>query len=277
MTYPPQQPGQFGPQPGPHGAPPGYQGPPTGGQYYGRSPAAEPYGGQNGYGYGGGQGATQQFPRVDGFGAPQDPHGRPQNDYPPQMPPTGGEPPRKKSQTGLVVAVVVAGLLVIGGVVALVVMNSGGKTEQAQPLAPINSAPGAPGAPAPSSSAPKSAPSSSSKATSPSKTPSTPPSTAAGPAPDGKADPQELATFVISAYNSADTKTVLDTTCRSRTPSADFKVPPGFQMQSTGAVTTTGDTGKMPVKASYNGQTQDGVLSVRKESGLWCLSGLGAG
>jgi hypothetical protein len=307
MTYPPQQPGPYGPQPGPYGGQPGAGPPQVGNQPYGRPAPQDPYGRQNGYGFEGSQDATsqyntgqdatsqydtsqystgqyntsqystQQFPQTGGY-SPQDPYGQQQNEYPRQGQFAGGEPPRKKNQTGLIVAVVIAGVVVIGGVVALVVMNSGGKSEQAQAPAPTTAAPQAPGAPATTADKPKSSSSSSSKATTPSKSTPTGPASqsVSGAAPGGKANPQELADFVIGAYNSADGKGVTDTTCRSRKPNNDFTVPTGFQMESTGPIKVSGESATMPVKASYQGQTQAGVLSVKKESGLWCLSGLGS-
>jgi hypothetical protein len=274
MTYPPQRPGPYGQQPGPYGEQPGHYDPQTGSQPYGQQPLADPYGRQNGYGFGGGPGGTQQFPQTDGYGPPQDPYGRSQNDYPQQGRFAGDEAPRKKSQTGLIVAIVAAGVLVIGGVAALVLMNSGSGTDQAQPPAPASGAPELPGAPSPSTGKPKSSASSSSKATSATKPPST--GNTSGAAPGGKANPQDLATYVIAAYNAADGKGVTDATCRSREPKNDFTVPQGFRMESTGALKMSGETATMPVKASYKEQTQAGVLSVKKESGLWCLSGLGS-
>ena len=87
MTYPPQQPGPYGPpdpygqqQPGPHGGQPPPRDP------YGRPPPSDPHGQQSSY---------------QGLGS-----------YPtgPSEP-----PPPKKSNTGTIVAIVLVALLVLGG------------------------------------------------------------------------------------------------------------------------------------------------------------------
>lgn len=106
MTYPPQQPGPYGPQ-DPYGQQPqqpgwtggfpqqpqpdAYGQQPYGQQPYGQQPGQQPYGQQPPYGYGG---------------------------YP------GGMPPQK-SNKGLIVGLAIAGVLLVGGGVTTILLLSG--------------------------------------------------------------------------------------------------------------------------------------------------------
>jgi hypothetical protein len=40
-----------------------------------------------------------------------------------------------------------------------------------------------------------------------------------------------------------------------------------------GGITQTGQTAKMPIKATLNGQTDFGFVGFKQESGLWCFTG----
>lgn len=134
MTYPPQQPGQGGPQdpygqPGPYGPPPGGQPGPQYGQ-----PGQQPYGQpqQPPYGQPGQQPYGQPAP---GYGQPgewgQQPYGGPPQGQPPYgVPPAGfgqpggyGIPPKKKSPLPWILGG--AALLVVA-VVAVFFLTSGG-------------------------------------------------------------------------------------------------------------------------------------------------------
>jgi hypothetical protein len=269
MTYPPQQPGPYGQQPGSYGQLGGSY--PDGNQQYGQG-QYDQYGQQGGYG--GGPGGTQQYPRAGAYGQQHDSYGQQQGAYAPyeqqgQFP--GGEPPQKK-KTGLIVAIAIAGVVVIGGVATLVLVNSG-NTDQAQTPAAATSETQAPGVPPATTSKSKSSPSSSSKAPSSS---SSPPSSGAGsgPAPGGKDNPQDLVNDVLAALNSGNSKAFLNTICRSSHPNGDLKVPAGFHVEPTGPLQQTGETAKIQVTGTQNGKTEPGVLNVKKESGVWCLSGV---
>lgn len=90
MTYPPQQPGPYGPQPGPYGQQPQQPGW-TGGLPQQQPYGQQPYGQQPPYGYGG---------------------------YP------GGMPPQKNNK-GLIIGLAVAGVLLVGGGVTTVLLLTG--------------------------------------------------------------------------------------------------------------------------------------------------------
>jgi hypothetical protein len=267
MTYPPQQPGPYGQQPGSYGQPGG--GYPDANQQYGQG-QYDQYGQQGGYG--GGPGGTQQFPQADAYGQQHDAYGQQQGAYAPyeqQRPFPGGEPPQKK-KTGLIVAIAIAGIVVIGGVVTLVLVNSD-KTDQALTPASASSETQAPGVPQATTSKSKS-PSSSSKAPTSSSSPSS--GAGSGPAPGGRDNPQDLANDVLAALNSGNSKAFLNTICRSTYPKGDLKVPTGFHVEPTGPLQQTGETAKIQVTGTQNGKTEPGVLNVKKESGVWCLSGV---
>jgi hypothetical protein len=98
MTYPPQQPGPYGPQPDPYGQQPQQPG------WTGGFPQQQP--GQYG----------QQQP----YGQPQQPYG--------QQPGYGGYPggmPPQKSNKGLIIGLAVAGVLLVGGGVTTVLLLTG--------------------------------------------------------------------------------------------------------------------------------------------------------
>jgi hypothetical protein len=288
MTYPPQQPAPYGQQPGSYGPQPGGAFPPSGPQHQHGYQSETRQDGQPGqYGQSWGQqgwqnafgadpGGTQQFPHSDPYGQPQDSYGQQQTGYDPYGQQSGfsdGGPPRKK-KTGLIAGIAIAAVLVVGGVVALIVVNSGSNsTEQAQvPASGV--APPPSNAPATTSQSKPSA-SRSPKPTSPSSSPSSPSSSAAGsgPAPGGKADVHELATAVVAAYNAGDGKGVAKTVCRSLSPQDQVTIKPGLHVTASGGVTQTGQTAKMPIKATLNGQTDFGFVGFKQESGLWCFTG----
>lgn len=98
MTYPPQQPGPYGPQ-DPYGQQPQYGQPQYGQQPYGQQPGQQPYGQQ--------------------YGAPQ---WGPQPGYP-----VG--PPPKKSRTGIILAVVAILVVAGGGVAAFLLLRDKGSAE----------------------------------------------------------------------------------------------------------------------------------------------------
>ena len=119
MTYPPQQPGQWGQQPygqpGPYGQQPqpyGQQGQPYGqqGQPYGQQGQPYPPQGMPGQPYG----QQGQAPY------PQQPYG-----YPPYGP-SPGSSGGKQSKTGLIVGLAIGAVALVGGGIALILVLTGG-------------------------------------------------------------------------------------------------------------------------------------------------------
>lgn len=108
MTYPPQQPGPYGPQ-DPYGQQPQYGQQPYGQQPYGQQPGQQPYG-------------QQPYGQQPQYGAPQQQWG-PQPGYP------VGPPPKKKSRTGIILAVVAVLVVAGGGVAAFLLLRDKGSAE----------------------------------------------------------------------------------------------------------------------------------------------------
>ncbi len=276
MTYPPQQPGGYGQDPYgqqggyPQSGPQPQQGYPGGGQY-GQQPGQygqDPYGQQGGYPQSGPQpqqghpGATQQFGQPDPYGQQQGGY----NAYPQEG--GYGEPPKEK-KTGLIVGIAIGAVVLVGGgVTALVIaLNSGDDNPTAAPPASSSSA-------APTGSASSSAPKSSTSSTrSKSSSPSTSATKGSGPAPLGKATPQEVAQAVIAAYNTGDGKTVAQSACRSVNTKDEVPIGKDIKMEATGDMQVSGDTAKQPAKVTQGSKTDSGNLNFKKESDLWCFTG----
>ncbi|WP_116048044.1 hypothetical protein [Amycolatopsis palatopharyngis] len=121
MTYPPQQPGQYG-QPGPYGQQ-GPYGQPGG---YAQGPPQQPVPGQPPqYGHPDPYGQYPGQPPAPGYA----PYGQP--GYPTGPGGPGGEPPKKK--TGLIIGLVIAGVVLVGGGIALVLLLTGDERALVRP------------------------------------------------------------------------------------------------------------------------------------------------
>ncbi|HKS45646.1 MAG TPA: hypothetical protein VJT49_11140 [Amycolatopsis sp.] len=232
MTYPPQQPGPYGPQ-DPHGnegrwgsrpgcPQPGYPG--------GGSPQTGPQ-----------PGAARQFAQPDAWD--RQPVG-----YPGYQ---GEEPPKKK--TGLIVGAVIAAVLLIGGGVTALILFTG-NDDKANATAPGGSAPPALGG------APNSAPSSTKTRTSP-----------AGGTGD-TATVKDIASKFMTALIKGDATELKQHACPSRPindalvqpiPGATFKIR---------EVTVNGGKATVSVDVTQDGKVDSGKLVEDKESGRWCVS-----
>lgn len=266
MTYPPQQPGPYGPgSPGqpPSGGFPGQQ-PPGYGPPPGRQTPQGPPPGQ----YGPPQGPGQYGPAPGQAHYGPGPHGTAQFGQPDPWGQSGGfdgrEPPKKK--TGLIIGIVAAVVLLLAtlGITGFVApgfflsddVPPATNTSNGSPTSEVP-APGTGGAP------PK---------------PSIKPNPGTG-APGAPADPAEAAAVkqvaqdAADAFNSRDVDGVRELACDPSDVKDEemSKVKEDAKMEVIGEPTIAGETASIPVRFSEGDRSDEVPLRLRKRDGGWCI------
>lgn len=173
----------------------------------------------------------------------------------------GGQPPKRK--TGLIVGLSIAALVVIGGVVALILVFTSDDEKNAAP-GPASSPAGTPAVPPPGS-----APGPGDGQTDSLPQPGPGDDSSGNSSPGDVAEVKQLAEKAVQAINNRDEELAKEIACNGAANMSDL--PEGAVFSTNGDPAVNGDTATLPMKVTYQGKTEEGEFTAKKQADGWCM------